>query len=257
MLITIVTITIYLIITKRNIKVSKSDFYKLMGIGAIIAFHWFCFYNAINISNVSVTLVAFATGTLFTSLIEPIFYKRKIIRYEIVFGMVIIAAIGMIFKVETHYAWGIIFGMLAALTSSLFTVFNGLMVRRITSSVICLYELIGGVIALSIYLLCTGEFTPHFFTITPNGWLWLAILSIVGTAFPFIASVNLMKKISPYTITLTVNLETVYGIVIAYFLWQRDEAMTPGFYIGTFVILSTIFGNALFKQYLTKQRNIS
>ncbi len=255
MLITIVTISVYLIIIKQNIKVSKSDLYKLLGIGAIIAFHWFCFYNAINISNVSVTLVAFATGTLFTSLIEPIFYKRKIIRYEIVFGMVIIAAIGIIFKVETHYAWGIIFGMLAALTSSLFTVFNGLLVRRIPSSVICLYELSGGVIALTIYLLFTGEYTVQFFTITPNGWLWLSILSIAGTAFPFIASVNLMKKISPYTITLTVNLETVYGIVIAYFLWKQNESMTSGFYIGTFIILSTIFGNALFKQYLKKQQN--
>ncbi len=255
MLITIITISIYLIATKRNIRVSKNDFYKLIGIGAIIAFHWFCFYNAINVSNVSVTLVAFATGTLFTSLIEPIFYKRKIIRYEIVFGMVIIAAIAMIFKVETQFAWGIIFGMLAALTSSLFTVFNGLMVRRIPSSVIAIYELSGGFIVLSIYLLFTGEFSSHFFTITPYAWLWLSILSVLGTAFPFIASVNLMKKISPYTITLTVNLETVYGIVIAYFLWKQNESMTVGFYIGTFVILSTIFGNAIFKQYLKRQEN--
>lgn len=255
MLITIATITIYLIVTKRNIRVSKSDFLKLIGTGAIIAFHWFCFYNAINISNVSVTLVAFATGTLFTSLIEPYFYKRKIIRYEIIFGMVIIAAIAMIFKVETRYTWGIIFGMLAALTSSLFTVFNGLMVQRIPSSVICIYELSGGVIALSIYLLLTREFTPQFFTITPYAWLWLSILSVLGTAFPFIASVNLMKKISPFTITLTVNLETVYGIIIAYFLWKKDEAMTSGFYLGTFIILSTIFGNAVFKNYLERREN--
>lgn len=255
MLITIATIIIYLLITKRNMRVSKRDFMKLMGIGAIIAFHWFCFYNAINISNVSVTLVAFATGTLFTSLIEPIFYKRKIIQYEIIFGMIIIAAIGMIFKVETRYTWGIIFGMLAAFTSSLFTVFNGLMVQRISSSVICIYELIGGVIALSIYLLFTKGFTPHFFVINNYGWLWLTVLSVLGTAFPFIASVNLMKKISPFTITLTVNLETVYGIIIAYFLWKKEESMTSGFYLGTFIILSTIFGNALFKNYLKGQEN--
>ncbi len=257
MLLTIATIAVYLIVTKRNIKVSRNDFLKLIGIGAIIAFHWFCFYNAINISNVSVTLVAFATGTLFTSLIEPIFYKRKVIRYEIIFGMVIIGAIGMIFKVETHYAWGIVFGMLAALTSSIFTVFNGLMVQRIPSSLIAFYELIGGVVVLSVYLLFAGEFTHDFFIITPKAWLWISILSIVGTAFPFISSVNLMKKISPFTITLTVNLETVYGIIIAYFLWKKDEAMTPGFYLGTFIILSTILGNAVFKNYLGRQENIS
>lgn len=253
MLITVATVASYLVLAKIDIRLPKKDIYQLVGIGAIIAFHWFCFYNAINVSNVSVTLVAFATGTLFTSIIEPIFYKRKIIRYEIVFGMVIIGAIAMIFQVETQYTLGIIFGMLAALTSSFFTVFNGLLVRRISSPVIAIYELTGGFIALSIYLLFTGEFTTEFFNITPGAWGWLGVLSVLGTAFPFIASVNLMKKISPYTVTLTVNLETIYGIIIAYILWKKDEAMTPGFYIGTLIILATIFGNGLLKQYLKKE----
>lgn len=249
-LITIITVSIYLIFTKQNLKVSRKDFLKLIGIGAIIAFHWFCFYNAIKISNVSVTLVAFATGTLFTSIIEPIFFKRKLIRYELIFGMVIIGAIAMIFKVETRYTWGIIFGMMAALTSSFFTVMNGLFVRRIPSPVITIYELSGGFFALTIYLLLAGKFDHAFFEISNTDWAWLSLFSIVGTAFPFIASVNLMKKISPYTITLTVNLETIYGIIFAYFIWQKEESMTPGFYLGTLIILATIFGNSLFKRYL-------
>lgn len=252
-LITLVAIFIYLLATRQNMKVSRSDFFKLIGVGAVIAFHWFCFYNAIKISNVSVTLVAFATGTLFTSIIEPIFYKRKIIRYEIAFGMVIIGAIAMIFQVETQYKWGIIFGMLAALTSSFFTVWNGLFVRRIPSPVISTYELGGGFVALTIYLLCTGTLNKDFVTISAADWGWLVILSVVGTAFTFIASVNLMKHISPYTVTLTVNLETVYGIILAYFIWRKDEAMTPGFYLGTLIILATIFGNSMLKGYLKKQ----
>lgn len=250
MFITIITIAIYLYAIKEKIKLPKKDILQLVGIGAIIAFHWFCFYNAINVSNVSVTLVAFATGTLFTSLVEPIFYKRKIIRYEIFFGMIIIGAIAIIFKVETQYTLGIIFGMLAALTSSFFTVFNGLLVRRISSSVIAIYELTGGFIVFTFYLLLTGEFNQAFFDVQPMGIFWISVLSIIGTAFPFIASVNLMKQISPYTVTLTVNLETIYGIIIAYILWQKDEAMTPGFYLGTFIILSVIFGNGILKKYI-------
>ncbi len=252
-LITIITVSVYLIFTKQNLKVSRKDFLILIGIGAVIAFHWFCFYNAIKISNVSVTLVAFATGTLFTSVIEPIFFKRKIIRYELIFGMIIIGAIAMIFKVETRYAWGIIFGMLAALTSSFFTVINGLLIRRIPSPVITIYELSGGFFALTLYLLFAGKFNYEFFEISTRDWAWLSLFSIVGTAFPFIASVNLMKKISPYTITLTVNLETIYGIIFAYFIWKKDESMTPGFYLGTLIILATIFGNGLLKNYLKKQ----
>jgi len=252
MLITVPTIGIYLLVVKQNIRLPRKDVLKLFGVGTIIAFHWFCFYNAINISNVSVTLVAFATGTLFTSLIEPIFYKRRIIRYEIAFGMIIIGAIAMIFQVETQYKWGIVFGILAALTSSIFTVFNGLLVQRIESSVIAVYELSGGVAAFSVFLFLYGQFTPAFFTLKPAGLAWLTLLSVVGTAFPFVASVNLMRKISPYTVTLTVNLETVYGIILAYIIWKKDEAMTPGFYIGTLIILATIFGNSLLKRYIKK-----
>ncbi len=256
MLITVFTVGIYLIAIKQSIRLKREDVFKLIGIGAIIAFHWFCFYHAINVSNVSVTLVAFATGTLFTSIVEPIFYKRKIIRYELAFGMVIIGAIAMIFKVETQYTLGIIFGILAALTSSFFTVFNGLLVRRIPSSVIALYELGGGFLALTIYLLITNEFSSAFFDVKPMGIFWVSVLSVIGTAFPFIASVNLMKKISPYTVTLTVNLETIYGIIIAYILWKKDEAMTPGFYTGTLIILAVIFGNGLLKNYLKKDQNL-
>jgi len=254
MLITVVTVGIYLLIIKQSIKLGRQDILKLIGIGTIIAFHWFCFYHAINVSNVSVTLVAFATGTLFTSVVEPIFYKRKIIRYEILFGLVIIGAIAIIFKVETQYTLGIVFGILAALTSSFFTVFNGLLVKRIPSSVIALYELGGGFLALTFYLLLSGEFSTNFFEVKSMGLFWVSILSVLGTAFPFIASVNLMKNISPYTVTLTVNLETIYGIIIAYFLWKKDEEMTPGFYLGTFIILSVIFGNALLKKYLRQQQ---
>ncbi len=253
MLITVLTIAVYLGISKTSIQLPRKDILKLIGVGMIITFHWYSFYNAINISNVSVTLVAFATGTLFTSIVEPIFYKRKIIRYEIAFGMVIIAAIAIIFKVETRYTLGIIFGMLAALTSSFFTVFNGLLVQRIPSPLIAIYELGGGFLALTVFLFFKGEFNTVFFDITPKAWMWLSILAVLGTAYPFIASVNLMKTISPYTVTLTVNLETIYGIIIAYFLWRKEEAMTPGFYLGTFIILSVIFGNAALKKYLKKE----
>ncbi len=253
MLLTVASIIIYLIASGTTIKLPRADIYRLIGIGMIITFHWFCFYNAINVSNVSVTLVAFATATLFTSIIEPWFYKRKIIRYEIIFGMVIMAAIIIIFKVETRYTLGIIFGILAAFTSSLFTVFNGLLVQRIESSVISIYELGGGFLALTVYLFFKGDFTPEFFTITPKAWLWLGILAVLGTTFPFIASVNLMRKISPYTVTLTVNLETIYGIIFAYFLWEKEEEMTPGFYLGTFIILTTVFGNSVLKRYLKKE----
>ena len=242
-------------------------------------------YKFLHIFNSAVTFefadviypaVAFSIALVFFFLLVRKLFDYKIALLSSLFLIVVPAflfrtlsgisdkeALGVVFMFAAFYfyvvSWrsktlirGLIFGMLAALTSSFFTVFNGLLVRRIPSPVIAIYELTGGFIALSIYLLFTGEFKPEFFIITPAAWGWLGILSILGTAFPFISSVNLMKKISPYTVTLTVNLEVVYGIIIAYVLWKQDEAMTLGFYIGTLIILATIFGNGLLKQYLKK-----
>lgn len=246
-LITLCILGGYFFAFKIPLKVSKTNFRVLAGIGVIIAFHWFCFYNAIKVSNVSITLVAFSTGTLFTSIIEPIFYKRRILPYEIIFGLIIIGAIWLIFSVQTEYCLGIIFGMLAALTSSLFTVWNGLLVRKTESPVITFYELLGGVLSLTLYLLFTGEFSREFFIVSGKDIFFLSIFCVVGTAFPFVASVNLLKRLSPYTVTLTVNLETVYGIIFAFLLWPDTEKMKPSFYVGAGLILMVIFANALFK----------
>lgn len=251
-LLTIIFVSAYLFYVKQNLKISDTDLYKLLVIGAIIAFHWFCFYHAIKVSNVSVALVAFSTGTLFSSLLEPLFYKRKIQLYEIFFGLIIIGAIVLIFKVETQYTEGIIYGVLAAFTSSLFTVWNGLLVRKIASPLITFYELGGGFLGLSVYLLFAGSFDEKFFNLPSQDVAWLLLFASVGTAFPFIASVSLLKKISPYTVTLTVNLETVYGIIWAYFIFHEDKQVTVYFYIGAAIILATIFANAALKNYLRK-----
>ena len=253
LLITLVAISLYIIVIREKLLITRQQLIILIGVGGVIAFHWFAFYHAIKVSNVSVTLAAFATGTLFTSITEPIFYKRKVLWYEIIFGLIIIASISMIFKVETQYSLGIIFGMLAALTSSLFTVWNGMLVRTISSVAITFYELMGGFIFLSAYIFFNDSFENHFFELSMNDWICLSILAIVGTAFPFIASVNLLKKLSPFTITLTVNLETVYGIILAFLIWRKEEQMTLTFYLGTVMILATIIANAIFKAKVGKR----
>lgn len=252
-LITLVALFIYFKWKKISLAVDRKSLGILLFIGCVIAFHWFCFYNAIKVSNVSITLVAFSTGTLFTSIIEPLFYKRKFYAYEMIFGLIIIAAIYIIFSIETEYYLGIIFGILAAFTSSLFTVWNGLLVRKMDSPVITFYELSGGVLSLTLYLLFAGEFNEQFFDVSAKDYFFLSIFCIVGTAFPFVVSVNLLRKLSPYTVTLTVNLETVYGIIFAFLLWPETEKMQGSFYLGASLILAVIFANALFKARIYKK----
>jgi drug/metabolite transporter (DMT)-like permease len=254
--ITITMMAIYLIYIKADLKISLKKLTQLSIVGFIICVHWLCFYGAIKVSNVSVTMAAFSTGTLFTAIMEPLIYKRKFVWYELIIGTIIIGAIGLIFSVEIKYGYGMLLGMLAALTASIFSVFNGVLIQDekepITSPVLSFVELTAALIGLSIFLLGTGNFSSEFFSISNQDILLLSILAGVCTVYPFIASVNLMKYISPYTINLTVNLEGVYGIILASILFHENKDLSLTFYLGFGIILAVIFLNAYIKQRLNK-----
>ena len=254
--ITLFLMAFYLVYIKANLLVSLKKLLQLSGVGLIICVHWLCFYGAIKVSNVSVTMAAFSTGTLFTAISEPLIYKRKFIWYELVIGLIIIAAICLIFSVEIKYGLGILLGILAALTASIFSVLNGVLIQdekeKITSPVLSFIELSAALVGLSIFLLLNGNFTTSFFSINNQDILLITILAGVCTVYPFIASVNLMKHLSPYTINLTVNLEGVYGIILAGILFHENKDLSLTFYIGFCIILSVIFLNAILKQKFNK-----
>jgi len=253
---TISMMAIYLIYIKANPIVSLKKLLQLTVIGIIIAIHWLCFYGAIKVSNVSVTMAAFSTGTFFTAIIEPIIFKRRVVLYELFIGLIIIGAICLIFSAEIEFGLGILYGALAALTASLFSVFNGVLIQDkiepISSSVLSFIELTTALIALSVFLGLNGGFTEEFFAIGQTNTFLLFLLAAVCTVYPFIASVNLMKHLTPYTINLTVNLEGVYGIILASLIFKENKDLSLTFYIGFAIILAAIFLNAFLKQKFQK-----
>lgn len=247
---------LYILYIKANLRVSPKRLIQLSIIGFIICIHWLCFYGAIKVSNVSVTMAAFSTGTLFTAIVEPLVYKRKIVFYELIIGFVIIGAICLIFSVEFKYGLGILLGILAALTASIFSVYNGLFIQDekepITSPVLSFIELSAAFAGLSIFLACKGSYSTEFFTLSSRDIILLIIFAGVCTVYPFIASVNLMKHLTPYTINLTVNLEGLYGIVLASLLFHENKYLSTTFYVGFSIILAAIFLNAFLKQKFSK-----
>lgn len=253
---TISMMALYLIYIKANPFVSLKKLLQLSVIGIIIAIHWLCFYGAIKVSNVSVTMAAFSTGTFFTAIVEPIIFKRRVVLYELFIGLIIIAAICIIFSAEIEFGLGILYGALAAFTASLFSVFNGVLIQDkadpISSPVLSFIELTTALIALSIFLGLGGGFTEEFFTIGQTNAFLLFLLAAVCTVYPFIASVDLMKHLTPYTINLTVNLEGVYGIILASLIFKENKDLSLTFYIGFLVILAAIFLNAFLKQKFQK-----
>ncbi len=247
-LITVGVMFMYLKITKHDLKISFKHLWQLSGIGIIIMIHWLMFYGAIKESNISVTMVAFSTGTLFSSIIEPILYKRRFRFYEVIIGLIIMGAIALIFSIETQYWLGILLGIGAAFTSSLFGVFNGIMAHKLRPGIISFYELGAALVGLTIFLSLNGNFSADFFVLDNYSIVGLLLLSLVCTVFPFIASVDLSKYISPYTIVLTVNLETVYGIIWAILFYNENKEVKPTFYIGVLIILLAIFLNSCLKR---------
>ena len=231
---------------KESIKVSKKLFIQLSVIGGFMAFHWLCFFYSIKVSNVSIALSCLSLSTLFASILEPIIFKRKVDISEVVMGIVIVICMGLIFKTEFQYKEGIFYGILTALFGTIFSVFNGKIFGKTSSGNIIFYEIFSGLLILTVFYLLTGQIF-QLNEISTHDLTLVILLASVFTAFPMLESVNLMKYISPFTLILTVNLEPVYGIILAFFIFGESEQMSPIFYGASLIMISAIIVNGVLK----------
>ncbi|MCX2583760.1 DMT family transporter [Pedobacter sp. MR22-3] len=245
------TLFAWFLITKKNIKISKKQFIQFFLTGAIVAIHWIFFFHAIKVSTVSVTLVCLSSFTLFTAILEPLIKKQPIQIGDILVGLIIILGIYMIFKFEGQYTSGIIFGLLAAVASSLFSTINSTLVQKSEPSIIGFYELVGGLFWITLYRLYDGSLIHSSFNLSLNDWFYISLLGTLCTSVAYVAGVSVMRTLSAFRVALITNLEPVYGILLAFIFFKDKEQMTAGFYIGAAIILSTIFFYPIYK----KRRN--
>lgn len=243
-------IFIFIKYKKMSVKIPTRILLKFLVAGLIIALHWFTFFRAIKVSNVSITLACLSTGAFFTSLIEPIFFGKKIVWYEMFFGLLVVFGLTIIFNVEGRYIEGILLALTSAFLSASFAVINSKFVKDYDPTVISYYELAGGVLFFSVFLLFSNNFSVEFFNLTASDFIYLLILSSVCTAYAFIASTAIMKFLSPYTVMLTINLEPIYGIVLAVLIFEDKEQMSSQFYLGALIILTTVLLNGIIKSRL-------
>ena len=248
MLIALVLTFLFLLYYRYNLKIDIKDFFKFSLAGIIIALHWITFFEAIEQSNISITLAMFSTGAFFASLIEPIFFKRKVRPVEIILGLIVICGVFIILQANIDSFFGVLLGIVSALLASLFSVLNGKLVQNNNPFVISFYEFLSGVVFILLYLIFSGNLIDlnieSFFS---YDYLYVFILGSICTAYAFIASVHILKFLSPYTLVLTYNLEPVYGILLAIFIFPETEKMEFSFYIGTLIIISTIIINSTLK----------
>ncbi|RAU83575.1 DMT family transporter [Pontibacter arcticus] len=234
---------------------------KMLGVGFLIAGHWILFFASARVSSVSISLVGLATCSLWTALLEPMVSKSKIKPHEILLALLIILGLYIIFQNETDFnnILGLVMAIGSALLASIFTIINARLVKAIPSTTITCYEMSGAFLATVLFLPVYTSFFVESgqlnFNVMPMDWVYLLVLTLACTVYAYTAGVRLMQRISPFTMNLTVNLEPVYGIVLAWIIFNEDEQVSTDFYIGATVILLSIFSYPILDSYDKRRRN--
>lgn len=227
--------------------------------GVIVGLHWITFFYSIKISTISIAVVCMSASTLFTSFLEPIIFKRRYYLSEAILSVAVSIGVLVIFGFETSYTSGIIFGLISAFLSAAFNTLNGMFVKEMPSLQITKYEMLGGFMTAGSFLIFTDNLSAATFNLSGYDWIYLLILALVCTTFAFITAVWVMNYVTPFTVSISVNMEPVYTILLALLLdWYRGtntEQMSDGFYLGGLIIIATILVHAWLKTKKTTVKN--
>ncbi len=243
----------FVLFSRKSFQIHPGAFkYYTLG-GVLISVHWVLFFYAIKISSISLTLSILSSASLMTSVLEPILYKRSFRRYEVFFGLFVILGLYLIFGVQKENFWGIIAALACTLLSVLFSLLNGKLIEKYPANNISFYQLLIGAAVMSFALWVTIDTPQILLELSCEDWLWLFLLSSICTAYATIASVVILKHVTPFTMMISLNLEPVYAIVFSLLIFGEKELMSTQFYIGVLIILSGVIGNGIYKRQAQKK----
>ena len=233
MLITAVSLWILYILLGKAKKISWKGGLMISFIGTILALHWVCFYASIKLANVTIALTCLSTTALIAALIEPLIIRKKFDIAEIFLGLFAIAGILIIYNTHIQFSIGIIVGLAAALFTVLVSVLNKKIVDNYQPEQITLYQLSGGFVGLTILMPLFQTLFPEEWSLPGTwDWVWLVVLSWVCTILTFFLYIRALKKVSAFTINMTLTLEPIYGIILAFILYKEDKEVSRWFYVG-------------------------
>jgi len=242
-LITVIVLWILALFRKNKHQYNLKTKLSLLGTGVIIALHWVCFYQSIKLANVSIALVCFSSTSLFSSFLEPLWKHAKIQFHEILIGSLSLLGIFLIFHFDTQFRTGIIVGLFSALFAAIFSIINKRFTSHIDVQTIQSYEMTGGLLFLLPLVLLLGfntGFNPVGLLPTSMDWFWLSILAIACTVWSTHLMLSSLKHISAFTLNVTLNLEPVYGIILAFILFKEQKQLGLSFYAGIICIIISV-----------------
>ncbi|MCR9063251.1 MAG: DMT family transporter [Cytophagales bacterium] len=228
----------------RGERLPLSVFWKMLLIGAVLGVHWLCFFGSAKLANVSVSLVTFSTTAFFTSILEPITSSKRISVFELVLGGLVVLGTSIIFNSAPHHTEGIILGLIAGFLSSVYSVGNRHLAARWSSLSINTVELLGAfVVSLALLpVFSEGSLLKTLPSVSDRAYIF--ILALICTVLPYLVVVNLLKRFTAFTVNLAVNMEPIYGMIMAWLVFGESEKMDWRFYVGAIIILSTLILHA-------------
>jgi drug/metabolite transporter (DMT)-like permease len=254
-----VSLFIYIKFTNGNLLITRKQFIRLTIVGILLMMHWVCFYGGIKYSNVSVTLSLLSATSLFTALLEPLIERKKINKSELLFSVIAMFGIGIIFySDENTYGTGMALALMAAFLGAFFNILNKDVVKEMESSVVSFYEIFIGMLLLTLFL----PFYNSYFEVekllpTATDWVLLSILAILCTHITMILSLNALKHLSAFTVTLSINLEPVYGILLAFLIFGENNNLNAGFFTGSMVIMLSVLLHTYFAKINMNKKHVS
>ena len=253
----ICSVTLGLVLSSRHILgLERRMFWRLFGIGVLVGIHWLCFYGAIKIANASIAVATMATTSFFSALTEPLLLRQKMKWYELALGIFILPGMVLIVgNIDWTMRVGFAVGILGAFLAAVFTSLNKKVLDKNPPPplVMSFVELFAGLAVTSLVLSFALMNSPEL-AVLPKGWdwVWLGVLAWVCTLLPYYLTLLAMRHISAFATNLTINLEPVYGVLLAALLFREDKELSPGFYIGVFIIILAVFGHPLLKKIFEK-----
>jgi drug/metabolite transporter (DMT)-like permease len=233
MFLTVLTLLVLRFVQREFERIPLRHALRIGGVGALVALHWVAFYGSIKMANVSIALTCMAASGVFTALAEPMAFRKKLDATELLLGLLALVGIALIFHFNPAYKWGIVVGIVSVLLAVVFSVFNKMLVGQFSAKTISLYELGGGWLAWTLLLPVYVYFVPTPALLpTAMDWVWLLIMAWFCTVLSVNLSLQALRHISAFTQNLTLNLEPVYGIVLAFVIFQENKDLSPGFYWG-------------------------
>jgi len=230
---------VFACLNKLELKLnSKKDYFLIAVSGIILAIHWFCFIQSIQLSTVAIGTITFSTFPLFTSFLEPVFFKEKLKIRSVVCSIIMLAGIFVLVQnggaqESIQKTNGIIIGLASGLTYAILSLFNRSFSAKYNSETIIFYEQLASAIIL----------LPFVFIVKPavpvKDLLLLAVLGIVFTAIAHALFVKGLAHVKVSTAGIISGLEAVYSIVLASVLLKEIPMMNE--IIGGVIILIVAF----------------